>query len=92
MGVEKWTISEISLHELDNGCWSVDIDSGDERLEIIIVFGRSKQECLSRANRICKVNEMEAILERVFTATNIGEGISNRMLRKMESLLKDMKQ
>ena len=63
MGIEKWTIKEDSLMDLEEYGWTCDIlIDGKDKLD---VYAATKGLCLSRAKKICKVNEMEAALKEI---------------------------
>ena len=99
MGIEKWTINENSLVDLEKYGWSVDIDNKGTTMTIIEVWGTTKEECLSRAKRICAVNEMEAALrEQIeieksdtrYVHSAISQERHHERLLKLESILNDL--
>ena len=64
--MEKWKIKKGSLQELTVvDSWSCDIIVEGEELEMIHVYARTEEQCLSRALKICKVNEMETALKTI---------------------------
>ncbi len=86
--MEKWVIRKGSLIEVVSNQWTCDIVDINVHFEIVTVWGSTKEECLSRANRICKVNEMEAALREVIKPHNKIDFI---LKINIESLLNDLK-
>ena len=70
--LEKWTIRNGSVDECmfksESANWTCDIMGSNDDLEVLTVWGKTKEECLSRAKKICKVNEMEAALKEIAEA------------------------
>ncbi len=102
--LEKWTIKEGSLNYLESpDYWTCDIMQEGETPYIITVYAKSEKECLSRAKRICAVNEMEAALKGIsrikdllcypldvpFEHIDEAKAVSSA-LSDVESLLKDL--
>ena len=83
MGIEKWKIKEDSLMDLEEYGWCCTVMI-DEKY-IIHVYASTEKECLSRAKKICKVNEIYELLTEVYHSYG-----DPKMYGKMESLLKDL--
>ena len=96
MGImEKWTIKKDSINLVsytDKECWTCDIGGSDDHYEVVTVWGKTKEECLSRAKKICKVNEMEAALKRVYLAKHFIGSVPTDLVTEIESLLKDLQE
>ncbi len=91
MGVETWTIREGSISYLSmSDCWTCDIFVKGEALEIMTVFAKTKEECLSRVKLICKVNEMGAALKAVKSDYNILGEVTKHTIEKIISIFKDL--
>ncbi len=88
---EKWTIRKDSLNYLSSSdYWTCDIMEEGETPYIITVYAKSEQECLSRAKRICAVNEMEAALKAVKSDYNILGEVTKHTIEKIISIFKDL--
>ncbi len=100
MDIGKWTIKEGSLNYLESpDYWTCDIMQEGETLYIITVYAKSEKECLSRAKRICAVNEMEAALKEQieieksdtrYVHSAISQERHHERLLKLESILNDL--
>ena len=93
--MEKWTIKEDSLIDLDEYGWACTVRMSGK--EFIHVYAATKEQCLSRAKKICKVNEMEAaLIEAKLQIEYMQEkfkptGTGNSVLSRIKTLLKDLK-
>lgn len=61
--MENWKMRKGSLIDVSQYGFSCDIEN--EKKIIIEVWGDTEKECLSRTNKICKVNEMHEALEDI---------------------------
>lgn len=93
--MEKWIIQEGSLMKIPKTYgWiliiSIDGKSGIEN-EVCEVFGKTKEQCLSRAKRICNCNEMEAALKSVKADHNILGKVTAESIKQVIFILEELK-
>ena len=87
--MEKWKVNKGSIFEFNEDQWNVQILDENENSEIITVWGESKEECLSRANRICKVNEMNEMLETMH-GRRYQSNFTDVLIEQIEALYNDL--
>ena len=91
--MEKWTIRNDSINEClfktDTINWTCDIVGPNDTYEVVTVWGKTKEQCLSRADRICKVNEMEALIEMIH-GRRYQSNFTDTLIEKIEALYNDL--